>query len=204
MQTSGVGFKRTYAGTSIPVYQLDKAFKLVQGGFLLVKTGLAKGLVLYRGTPLVYDEAARTATLLGVAKLHANATNTATSYQIEKGSNLKVGDYLAVTPGGAAYAITAIDTTSNTAYDTVTVGTTLGVAVTAGQFAFASSATGASAAAYPAINGLLYEETVVEDVAYSQSVSVVQRATVYARRVPYSTALAALSGLDDITYSQSY
>lgn len=203
MQTSGVGFKRTYAGTSIPVYQLDKAFKLVQGGFLLIKTNLAKGLILYRGTPLVYDEAARTATLLGVAKIHANASNSATSYQIEKGSNLLSGNYLAVAPGGAAYAITGIDT-SNAAYDTVTVGTTLGVAVTAGEFAFASTATGASAAAFPAINGLLYEETIVEDVAYAQSVSVVQRATVYARRVPYSASLAALSGLDDITYSQSY
>lgn len=204
MQTTALGFKRTYAGNSIPVFQLDKAFKVAQGGFVLNKTGLAVGTVIPRGTPLVFNEATRQAIVMSVAAFYANATNTATSYQIAKGSRLKVGDYLAVAPGGAAYAITAIDTTSSTLYDTVTVGTTLGVAVTAGQFAFASTATGATAAAFPAINGLLYEETVIIDAAFQQSVSVVLRGTVYARRVPYSTALAALPGLVHIIYSQSY
>lgn len=183
---------------------MDKAFKVAQGGFVLNKTGLAVGSTIPRGTPLVFNESTRQAVLLSVAVLYANATNIATSYQIAKGSRLKVGDYFAVTPGGAAYAITAIDTTSSTLYDTVTVGTTLGVAVTAGQFAFASTATGATAAALPAINGLLYEETYIEDAAYQQGVSAVIRATVYARRVPYSTALAALPGLAHIIYSQSY
>jgi hypothetical protein len=202
MQTTKIGFKRTYAGTSIPVFQLDKGFDLVQGGFVLDITGLANGTILYRGTPLVYDEAARTAVCLPVAKIHANATNSATTYQIEKGSNLLVGQNFAVTSGGAAYAITAIDT-SNSAYDVVTVGTTLGVAVTAGQFAFGSTATGATAAVFPAINGLLYEETVVT-VGYQHGCSAVKRATVYARRVPYSSQLAALTGLSHIIYSQSY
>lgn len=203
MQNSGIGFKRTPSGASIPVWMRDKALELASGGFVVSNTGLAIGQVVPAGTPLVFDEAARTATLMSAAKIHANASNSATAYQVEKGHNLKVGDYLAVAPGGAAYPITVIDT-SNSAYDTVTVGTTLGVAVTAGQFAFGSTATGASAAALPAINGLLYEELLVADPAYKQSVSAVIRGTVYARRVPYSSALAALPGLAHIQYSQSY
>jgi hypothetical protein len=210
MQNSGMGFTRTFAGQSIPVWQRDKALELVQGGFVLQGTFIG-GTIIPAGTPLVFNEATRTATLLHTAVVYANASNTATAYQINKNSNLIVGDYLAVVPGGAAEAITAIDT-SNPLYDSVTVGTTLGVAVTAGEFAFASTATGASAAALPAINGLLYEETQVpaniinsEDTvqgSYIPACSVVIRGTVYARRVPYSTALAAL--LPHIIYSQSY
>lgn len=65
-----------------------------------------------------------------VAKLHANAANDATTYQVKKGHNFKVGDFITIKPGAKAYAITAIDT-SNADYDVLTVGTTLGVALTA-------------------------------------------------------------------------
>lgn len=201
MQTSGLGFVRTFGVGGIPVYQRDKAFQLAQGGFALDKTNLVANQVLAAGTPLVFDEAARTAVVGSFAVLQADAANNATTYRIKKGSILKVDDYLAAAPGSAAYAITAIDT-SNSAYDTVTVGTTLGVGYTAGQLLFKSTATGASAAALPAFNGLLYEDTTIVS-GIAQTVSAVIRATVYARRVPYSSQLAALSGLDDIIYSQS-
>lgn len=205
MQTSGIGFKRQYSPNNTPVWQRDKAMLLAQGGFALVTTGFLNYDVIPRGTPLVFDEAARTATVVRTAVLFADAANNAVTYQIKKSLGaqqlLKVGDNLAAILGGAAYPITAIDT-SNSDRDIVTVGTTLGVALTAGNTLFNSTATGASAAAIGTINGLLYEETLVE-LDYKQAVSAVIRGTVYARRVPYSSALAALSGLDDIIYSQS-
>jgi hypothetical protein len=204
MQTSGLGFARSYGVGTIPVFQRDKAFQLAQGGFTLDKTGLVAHQILLSGTPLVFDEAARTAVVLRTAKLFADAANNATTYSVLKGSPLKVGDYLAAVSGGAAYAITAIDTTTFTDHDVVTVGTTLGVALTAGASLFNSTATGASAAALPAINGLLYEDTIVAVTGINQTVSAVVRAFVYARRTFYISALASVSGLDDITYSQSY
>lgn len=208
MQTSGIGFKRQYAPSSIPVWMRDKGMLLAQGGFALVTTGLQDLDVLPRGTPLVFDEATRLATPLRTGVLFADAGNTDVTYPVKKSLNpnqplFKVGDYLAAIAGGKAYAITAIDSTTYTDHDVLTVGTTLGVALTAGATLFNSTATGASAAAFPAINGLLYEETLVQLGGFKQSVSAVIRGTVYARRVPYTTALAALSGLDDIIYSQS-
>lgn len=201
MQTSGLGFVRAFGIAGVPVYQRDKGFLLAQGGFALDKTNLVAGQIIPAGTPLIFDETARTAVVGSFGTLYANATNVATTYQIKKGSVLKTGDYFSATPGGTAYAITAIDT-SNAAYDVITVGTTLGAALTAGQLFFKSTATGATASALPAFNGLLYDDTTVV-AGIAQTVSAVIRAVVYARRVPYSTQLAALSGLDDITYSQS-
>lgn len=207
MQTSGMGFKRGYAPSSIPVWMRDKGMLLAQGGFALVQTGLQDFDVIPRGTPVVFDEAARTATILRTGVLFADASNSDTTYSVKKSLNakqplFKVGDYLAAISGGKAYAITAIDSTTYTDHDVLTVGTTLGVALTAGATLFNSTATGASAAAFPVINGLLYEETLVE-LGLSQALSVVIRGTVYARRVPYTTALAALPGLAHIIYSQS-
>jgi hypothetical protein len=207
MQTSGIGFKRAYAPSSIPVWQRDKGMLLAQGGFALVQTGLQDMDVLPAGSPLIFDEAARTAIVLRTGILFADASNTATTYSVKKSLNpnqplFKVGDYLAAAGGGAAYAITAIDSTTYSDHDVLTVGTTLGVALTAGNTLFRSTATGASAATYGAVNGLLYAETLVE-LGYMQSVSAVIKGIVYARRVPYNATLAALSGLDDIVYSQS-
>ncbi len=116
---------------------------------------------------------------------------------------MKVGDNLASgATGGKAYPITAIDKT-NAGYDIITVGTSIG-AVAIGDTLYNSTATGATASALPASNGLLYEETQVFATGLQNSVGIVIRGTVYARRVPYSAAIAALAGLDDIIYSQSY
>ncbi len=197
----GLGFKRKLSTGGIPVWQgTGKDIQLAQGGFLLITTGLTIGAILLAGTPLVFDEAARTATVLHVGVAQATAGGAATAYRLKKGHTFKVGDYLASgAVGGKAYAITAIDT-SNADYDELTVGTTIG-AVNAGDLLYASTATGATSSAYPAINGLLYEETIVDT---GTSVSAVIRGTAYAHRVPYSAAIAALPGLDDIIYSQSF
>lgn len=198
-----VGFVRTLGTNPIPIWQgLGKDIQLAQGGFELAATGLAAGALIPAGTPIVFDEAARTATIVGGGVLFANATNVATTYQVAKGHTFKVGSNLASgATGGAAEAITAIDTSASD-HDVLTVGTTLGVALTAGANMFASSAAGASASAYPAVNGLLYDDTLANT---GESVSVVIRGTVYARRIPfaYSASLAALAGLDDIVFSQS-
>lgn len=198
-----LGYQRTLNTNSIPIWQgLDKDIQLLQGGVALAATGLANGSVIPAGTPVVYDEATRIGTIVGGGYLQANATSSAVTYRLVKGHTFKVGDYLSVVAGGTAYAITAIDT-SNASYDTVTVGTTLGVGYSAGQVLFASSATGATASAYPAVNGLTYDDKTV-DYSY-KSLGVVIRGTVYARRIPYtySAGMAALTGLKNIIFSQS-
>ena len=197
-----MGITREVGSNSIPVWQgTDKDIQLAQGGFLLSATGLADKALIPAGTPVVFDEANRTASILGTEVAQANAAGTDVAYKVLKGHTLKVGDYLASgATGGKAYAITAIDT-SNADYDTVTVGTTIG-AVTAGDLLYASTATGATASALPAINGLLYADTLS---GAGEDVSVVIRGTPYARRVPYSAAIAAALKTNGtyIIYSQS-
>jgi hypothetical protein len=195
----GMGLTRTFGTTEIPVWQgTNKDIQLAQGGFLLDTTGFAAGVVIPAGTPMVYNAATRTAKAVKVGTFQANATNTATTYQVAKGHSYAVGDNFAAVIGGKAYPITAIDTT-NAAYDVITVGTTLGVAITAGQLNFGSSATGAAAASFGGVNGLLYDEVTTGT---GVSCSVVIRGTVHARRVPYSTDLEA--ALPRIIYSQSH
>jgi hypothetical protein len=109
---------------------------------------------------------------------------------------LKVGNNFSAVINGAAYPITAIDT-ANALYDSVTVATTIG-AVSANAFLFGSSTTGAANASFGGVNGLLYDDVKVES---GKTVSIAYKATVYARRVPYSADLEA--ALPKITYSQS-
>lgn len=197
-----MGITREVGTSQIPVWQgTDKDIQLVQGGFLLAATGLADKSVIPAGTPVVYNETARTATIMGTGVMQADAGATDTTYKILKGSTLKVGDNFASgAAGGKAYPITAIDT-SNADYDTITVGTTIG-ATTAGDTVYASTATGATASAYPAINGVLYADTLSGS---GEDVSVAIRGTLYARRVPYSTQIAAALKTNGayIIYSQS-
>jgi hypothetical protein len=184
----GISIKRTDKRSNIPVWQgQGKDIQLAQGGFLLTTTGLVDGSILAAGTPLVIDEAARTAVALHVGVAYATAGGTDTDYQVTKGHTLQVGDYLASgAVGGKAYAITAIDT-SNDGYDVITVGTTIG-AVSEGALVYASTATGATASALPAINARSYDEVRVES---GGTISAVIRGTVYARRVPTSAAIEA-------------
>lgn len=194
----GLGLKRTAGTGSIPVFQgYGKDISLAQGGFGLDITGLIVGSVLPAGTPLSFDESTRLAKPLVSSKIAVLAGATDLVYKVAKGSQFKVGDNLAASKGGKAYPITAVDK-SNAAFDSLTVGTTLG-ALSAGDFVFASTATGATASAYPALGGLLYSDAVVDS---GETVSAAIKATVYARRVPYSADIAA--ALPHIIYSQSY
>ena len=116
-----------------------------QGGFILDATGLTNGQTIKAGTPIGFDESTRKAVIIKTATLQADATNTATTYQVLKGHLLIVGDKVGATKGSKSYAITAIDTT-NAGYDVLTVGTTLGAVLTAGTALFQTAATGATAA----------------------------------------------------------
>lgn len=189
---------KTTLDNGIPVFQ--SRIETAQGGFVLTDTTLTAGDTVKAGQPVGYDESTRKATVVKLAKVYENAGSSATAIKVYKGHHLKVGDYVAVAVGGAAYAITAIDT-SNAAYDELTVGTTLGVALTADvSILFQSSATGASAAAYSVTaKGVVYEDTVV---AAGASVSVVIRGTVYERRVPGAPA-AVKTAMPGIYYSSS-
>ncbi len=193
----GMGYKRTFSTGDIPVFQgTGKDIQLAQGGFILDTDGLPEGFVVKAGHPMSFDESTRKAKALTTGKVVESAGASATDYKIEKGSTFVVGANFAAKTGNKAYPITAIDK-SNADYDLVTVGTTIG-AVSAGDFVFASTTTGASNSAM-APNGLNYRDVVV---GRDQSVSVVIRGTVYARRVPYSVDLA--TALPRIIYSQSF
>lgn len=192
------GFVKESASIAPPVFQ--KVNETSQGGFRLDVSTLTDGDTVVAGTPLGFDESTRVAKVVKTAVLQANATDSATAYRVEKGHHFKVGDYLAYAVGDEAYAITDIDT-SNADYDELTVGTTLGVALTAGAVFFQSSATGASAAAYAVeARGVSYLDVTVETGA---DIAAVIDGTVYERRAPgYTDAIKAL--LPKIFFSQSF
>lgn len=100
---------------------------LVAGGTVAV--GDLTQTVLSAGTPVGKDTNGLYH-VVKVAQSQANATNSATSYRVLKGHNFKVGNIFTTGLLKPAYPITAIDT-SNASYDTITVSTTLGVAITA-------------------------------------------------------------------------
>lgn len=194
----GLQVKKTIVGALVAIWQF--VLETAVGGFALDTTGLTDGTVLLPGTPMGFDEITRKARVVKTAELYENAGASDVAYKVKKGHLFKVGEYLAAVLAGKAYAITAINT-SEAEYDTLTVGTTLGVALTAGVGLFQSSATGASAAAYIVTpKGLLYDRVVSEA---SATLSVVIRGTVYARRAP-KVPDAMRSALPLIVFSESY
>lgn len=88
------------------------------------------GAVLLEGTPLAYAAADSMYHVCKTALILTDAANDATTYDVAKGHHFKVGDKFG-TEGANGQAITAIDKTTNTDKDVITVGTTLGVAITA-------------------------------------------------------------------------
>jgi hypothetical protein len=121
--------------------------------------------------------------------------------KLVKGHFLKVGEYVAATVGGAAYAISAIDT-SNDNYDLVTLETALGVALSVGDVIFKSSATGETdGALHVTPKGLLFDNVKVED---NVTCAVVLRGTVYKKRVVNGIHSEVENALPLIIFSESY
>lgn len=103
----------THNLADIPNGVTVKSAELVSGSILKEGTAIGKGsdgLYHVEKTALVVEAVAA----------------SGTSVKIAKGSHFKVGDFVMSAVNGKAYAITAIDTT-NATYDTVTIGTAIGV-----------------------------------------------------------------------------
>lgn len=106
-------------------------------GGVTVMTSELGGTALYEGTPIGVGSNGLYR-VVKTAQIIADATNTATTYDVAKGHHFKVGDYFAA--GSAnGQAITAIDKT-NAAKDTITVGTTLGATIAANTCAYQTTA----------------------------------------------------------------
>lgn len=102
----------------------------IPNGVTVSVADLIPGVPLREGSAIGPD-AAGLYHLVKTAKVTEAATNSATAYKVAKGHHFKVGDFVMAKKDAKAYAITAIDTTATT-HDTITVGTTLGVAVAVG------------------------------------------------------------------------
>lgn len=106
----------------------------IPGGVTVSVANLG-GSALFEGTPLAVGGNGLYVVVKTVQIVTA-ATATATTYEVAKGHHFKVGDRFA-TDACNGQLITAIDKT-DPAKDVITVGTTLGAAITAGTCAFES------------------------------------------------------------------
>jgi len=87
--------------------------------------------------------------IVKVAEVASAVGATDTTITVKKGHNLKVGDNVFAKVGGKCYAISAIATNStDSTLDDITVATTLGIAIAAGEVIIQGNTTGASAGAY--------------------------------------------------------
>ena len=114
-------------------------------GGVTVSIATFGGTALKEGTPIgAPDPTTGLCLVVKTAEIITNATNVATTYEVDKGHHFKVGDYFSAGSANGK-AITAIDTTTSTVKDTITLSATLGVAITAGTIgAKAYQASGAN------------------------------------------------------------
>lgn len=106
----------------------------IPGGVTVSVANLG-GSALFEGTPLAVGGNGLYV-VVKTAQIVMAATANATTYEVAKGHHFKVGDRFA-TDACNGQLITAIDKT-DPAKDVITVGTTLGAAITAGTCAFES------------------------------------------------------------------
>lgn len=172
-----------------------------KGGGTLSNVGFADKSLLRAGTLVNIDEYTRLVTVLKTAVIVEAAAAGAVAYKIAKQHNYQshfmvLGDILGNVVGGAAYGLTAIDTT-NAVYDIITVPTSLG-ALNVGDILFTSSAAGANAAALKVtVNGHLRNDTIVS---INQFVAVVRQGITYNRRLPFATPQAVKDALKGIIF----
>lgn len=103
----------------------------IPNGVTVCSSELVAGGILQEGTALGGKDAAGLYHVVKTARLTEDATDTTKAYKVAKGHHFKVGDFIMLKVGAKAYKITSINT-SETLYDTINVGTTLGEAATAG------------------------------------------------------------------------
>ena len=107
----------------------------VPGGVAVSVANLG-GSALFEGTPIGKGSNGLYV-VCKTAQIITAATATATTYEVAKGHHFKVGDRFA-TDACNGQSISAIDK-SDASKDTITLGTTLGAAITAKTCAFESS-----------------------------------------------------------------
>ena len=120
----------------------------IPNGVTVCSSELVAGGILQEGTALGGKDGLYH--VVKTARLTEDATATTKAYKVAKGHHFKVGDFIMLKVGAKAYKITSINT-SETLYDTINVGTTLGEAATAGAalvLAAAESANTTSAFKY--------------------------------------------------------
>ena len=193
----GLQIVNTATAGGIPVFA--EILETAVGGFTLVTTGLTSGDLLPSGAPIEVNESTRLGTFCKTAEVYENTAGGHVEIHVKKGSHLIVGSVVSKTVGGAAYALTAVDTTTSALYDILTIGTTLG-ALTAADVLYESSAAGASAGAIKnSPTGLLLADT---KVGSTESLSIVIRGTAYTRRIrPLMTTQK--SGLKAVIFTDS-
>lgn len=177
----GLKFKKTEVEGDIPVYQ--QVHEVSQSGYTLDTTGLIAGTVIPAGTVYIPDDATRLAKPVKSATLVAIAAANAVAYQVAKGHQIAIGDYIGLILKGKAYAVTAIDKTTSPLYDTITVGTTLNTAeIPVGSVVYQSATTGTTNSSLSGVpKGTSLESTLVEA---NSTLTLALRATIYARRIP--------------------
>lgn len=185
-----VGPTKETASSSVPVF--NKVFETATGGFILDDAGVTTGSTVKAGTVIGFDEATRKAKVAKMATMQAAATNTATAYQVLKGHNLKVNDTINAA-GGTARAITTIVTT-DPGFDTINVGTTIGVAVAAGDALYVDDY------GYSSPKGLLYFDI---EAGTNTELAVVLRGTAYENRIN-SVPAVVKNKLPNIIFSKSF
>lgn len=103
----------------------------IPNGVTVSAADLVAGGILPEGGYIGADEAGLYH-LIKTAKLTEAATKKDMSYKVAKGHHFKIGDIVASDAGEQSNAITAIDTTSDPTYDTITLDATLNAALAAG------------------------------------------------------------------------
>jgi len=121
------------------------------------------------------------------AELYEDETDAETDYKVLKDHEFVVGDFITDSGlDGAAYAITEIDT-SNNDYDVLTVGTTLGHAMSEGEClvqATAEAAAGSAALKYT-LKGIAMDQVDLTDDNDNLGCGVLVRGTVNESLMPY-------------------
>lgn len=122
----------------------------IPNGVTVSTADLPAGSKLLEGTVVGLDKTTGVYHVVKTAKLAAAADNAAVVYTVKKGHLFKVGDYVCLKTGAAAYAITGISTNAtDSTCDDITVGTTLGRAAAKGDALIHSGKTGATNSALP-------------------------------------------------------
>lgn len=135
-------------------------------GGVTVSIATLGGSSLAEGTPIgAPDVATGLCKVVKTAKVVTIASGAAVAYEVAKGHHFKVGDYFTINANNGKQ-ITAIDKTTYTDKDVITVGVTLGAAVAVGDVAYEVTGANTTLAVTPfAIVGSSYDVLAGETIA---------------------------------------